>query len=130
MQEPTDSKYVNSFTGLGFSLNGVTYFNGSTVLRTDIGEGDAALLCTTDRVGCCRASGNVAAAGQFYFPNDTQVSIAADSTFRSYYRNRGARLIRLNRRPNGDVVTGEFRCEIPDASGTLVNFFVNIGVYI
>ena len=31
---------------LGFYLNGFAYPNGSTVLRTDIGEGDAALLCT------------------------------------------------------------------------------------
>ena len=100
------------------------YPDGSTVLRTDIGEGDAALFCTTDRVGCCTAGGR---AGQFYFPDGTQVPTQGD-TSSTYYRNRGVGFIRLNRRPIGDE-TGEFRCEIPDASGTIVNLFINIGMY-
>ena len=49
--------------GLGFVLDGVSYLNGSTVLRTDIREDDAALQCTTDRADCCRAGINVPAAG-------------------------------------------------------------------
>ena len=57
---------------LGFVLNGVNYTNGSTVLRTDIGEGDAALQCTTDRDGCCSGYER---AGDFYFPNGEQVPI-------------------------------------------------------
>ena len=40
-------------SALGFVLNGVNYSNGSTVLRTDIGVGDAALQCTTDSTTCC-----------------------------------------------------------------------------
>ena len=111
---------------LGFVLNEVTYTNGSTVLRTDIGEGDAGLQCTTDRVDCCtRADGT--AAGHFYFPNSIQVPILGDDpSIRTYYRNRGTRFIRLNRRP-GATQLGQFRCEIPDASGTPVNLFINIG---
>ena len=109
--------------GLGFVLNGVTYSNGSTVLRTDIGEGAAALHCTTDRDGCCRTE----RAGEFYFPNGTWVPVlGADPSIRTYYRSRGSRFIRLNRRDNA-METGQFRCEIPDASGILVNLFINIG---
>ena len=94
------------------------------MLRDDIGEGDAALQCTTDRAGCCNGTGR---AGEFYFPDGTIVPISGgiDLT-RTYYRNRGSGVIRLNRRPNG-TITGWFRCEIPDASGTLVNLFINIG---
>ena len=113
---------------IGFVLHGVTYPSGSTVLRTDIGEGaDDALQCTTDRAGCCRGMDGEKA-GEFYFPDGTQVPIlGADPSIRTYYRDRASGFIRLNRRNNG-METGEFRCEIPDASGTTVNLFINIGV--
>ena len=111
---------------LGFVLNGVSYFNGSTVLRTDIGEGAAALQCTTDRAGCCSGSGR---AGEFYFPDDTRVPILGpDPSIRTYYKDRDNGFIRLNR-INNSMETGQFRCEIPDASGTTVNLFINIGVF-
>ena len=112
-------------TALGFVLDGVTYPSGSTVLRTDIGEGDAALQCTTDRVGCC--SIGTARAGHFYFPNGEQVPTSGNDPSRTYYRNRGDGFIRLNRRSNG-VILGQFRCEIPDASGRLVDLFINVGM--
>ena len=109
--------------GLGFVLNGVSYPNGSTVLRTDIGEGAAALRCTTDRADCC----SIIRAGEFYFPNGTMVPVlGADPSIRTYYRSRGYGFIRLNRRDNA-METGQFHCEIPDASGTLVNLFISIG---
>ena len=112
---------------LGFVLNGVTYSNGSTVLRTDIGEGDAALQCTTDRAGCCRPIDGTAA-GEFYFPSGAQVpTLGTDPSIRTYYRNRRIGFIRLNRRSVA-TETGPFRCEIPDASGITVNLLINIGV--
>ena len=112
---------------LGFVLNGVNYTNGSTVLRTDIGEGEAALRCTTDRVGCCTGDGK---AGEFYFPNGTLVPILGADPIphsRTYYRNRGTGFIRLNRRQIS-TETGQFRCEIPDAIRTNVTLFINIGM--
>ena len=111
---------------LGFVLNGVTYPNGSIVLRTDIGEGDAALNCTTDRVGCCRPSDG--RAGDFYFPNGDQVLNMRNSQS-GYYRNRDTLVVRLHRRSVA-TETGQFRCEIPDASGTNVTLFINIGMFI
>ena len=115
---------------LGFVLNGLNYPNGSTVLRTDIGEGDAAaLLCITDRADCCRRSDGAVAAGEFYFPDCSKVPLSDNDMSRTYYRNRGTGFIRLNRRSNG-VITGQFRCEIPDASGTNVTLFINIGKHL
>ena len=109
--------------GLGFVLNSVNYPNGSTVLRDDIEEGDDALLCTTDKEGCCSGAGK---AGEFYFPDGTLVLRSDNDPTRTYYRSRIPGAIRLNRRHNG-TITGWFRCEMPDASGTLVNLSINIG---
>ena len=96
------------------------------MLRTDIGEGAAALQCTTDRAGCCRGSDGERA-GELYFPDGSQVPILGpDRSIRTYYRSRGSRFVSLNRINNG-MKTGEFRCEIPDASGTTVTLFINIG---
>ena len=111
---------------LGFYLNGFTYPSGATVLRTDIGEGGDALQCTTDSITCCSNAGGEMRAGEFYFPNGDIVMVPGLIT-NGYYRSRGTRHIRLNRQSAG-TITGQFRCEIPDASGTMVNLFINIGM--
>ena len=108
---------MSSFSAgtLGFHLNGVVYPNGSTVLRTDIGEGDAALQCTTDSTTCCSNMNGEVHGGEFYFPNGSAVPIMGAATG-GYYRNRSSQLIFLNSQKSG-VITGQFRCEIPDACG-------------
>ena len=110
-------------TTVDFSLNGITYPNGSTVLRGDIGEGDNALLCTTDREDCC--NNFLYRAGQFYFPDGSQVPVQGDASS-GYYRNRGIQLIRLNRQSNG-ILTGQFRCEIPSSIDVNTVLYINIG---
>ena len=110
---------------LGFYLRGTAYPNGSIVLRTDIGEGDVALQCTTDSTTCCTNMNGGVRAGEFYFPNGDTVMVLGAIT-NGYYRTRGTSHIGLNRRSAG-TVTGQFRCEIPNASGTTVNFIINIG---
>ena len=113
-------------TAVGFSLNGIIYPNGSTVLRDDIGEGENALLCTTDRDDCC--DGFFSRAGEFYFPNGSKVPIQEDVGSSGYYRNRGIQLIRLNRQSNG-ILTGQFRCEIPSSIDANSVLYINIGTY-
>ena len=110
---------------LGFYLNGVHYPDGSTVLRTDIGEGDDALQCTTDRVACCDLPNR---AGQFYFPNDDQVPTLGGVGTSGYYRDRDDQLIRLNRQSDNGVITGQFRCEIPSGTSTDSVLSINIGM--
>ena len=112
---------------LGFYLNGVAYLNGSTVLRTDIGEGESALQCSTDSTTCCRNNiGGETRAGEFHFPvsDDTVPNIAG--VMNGYYRDRDSQLIRLHRQPTG-TITGRFRCNIPQDSGPAVNLYINIG---
>ena len=114
-------------TTVTFSLNGITYPNGSTVLRDDIGEGDNALLCTTDKGDCCNDI--FSRAGEFYFPNGCQVPIQGDVGSSGYYRNRGIQLICLNRQSNG-VLTGQFRCEIPSSVHDNSVLYINMGAYV
>ena len=81
------SLFIVRRPGLGFVLNGLSYSNGSTVLRTDIRENDTALQCITDRVGCCgRSDGG--RAGEFYFSDGTLVPTSGNDLTRTYYRNR------------------------------------------
>ena len=113
---------------LGFYLNGVAYPNGSTVLRTDIGEDANALQCTTDSTTCCRNGiGGEIRAGDFHFPvSDATVPTMGLATD-GYYRDRDSRLIRLHRQSTG-TLTGRFRCNIPQASGPpYANLYINIG---
>ena len=113
---------------LGFYLNGAPCLNGSTELRTDIGEDDDALQCTTDSTtGCTNMNGEMRA-GEFYMPGGDMVLLKGTTT-NGYYRTRGTSHIRLNRQNTAGTITGQFRCEIPLANGTMGNLFINIGKY-
>ena len=109
--------------GIQLTVNGVTstYANNSIVTRTDIGTGDAALLCTTTYTLCC-SSGNPGT--HWYFPNGSQI---VNDGGLPYYRTRSTnpRAVRLNRNPQG-TTTGIFHCDILDASGVLQSIYVGI----
>ena len=116
--------------GIQLAVNGVTstYANNSIVTRTDIGTGDAALLCTTTYSPCC-SSGNPDT--QWYFPNG---SLIVNSFDLPYYRTRNnpdfggrtvPRSVLLHRNPQG-TTTGIFRCDIFDDSGVLQSIYVGI----
>ena len=97
------------------------------MLKTDIGEGESALQCTTDSTTCCRNNINgEIRAGEFHFPvSDDPVPPMGDATD-GYYRNRDSQLIHLHRQPTG-TITGQFRCNIPQASGPPADLYINIG---
>ena len=103
-----------------FELNGQRYFNNSEISISDVGEGERALLCKTDKENCCGAVPN--RFGEFYYPNGVQVPIGRVG--QTFYRNRGEQLIRLNRRSVSLSPTGKYHCEIPDASGVVQSIFV------
>ena len=113
---------------LGFYLNGVAYPDGSTVLRTDIGEGDNALQCTTDSTTCCTNNLPEMRAGEFHFPVSDAYVPPIGEAMNGYYRDRRSQHIRLHRQPTG-TITGRFRCTIPQANGPQVDLFINIGEY-
>ena len=94
-------------------------------MRSDIGEGDDALRCTTDRDGCCGLPNR---AGDFFFPNNDQVPTLGNVGRSGYYRDRGDQLIRLNRQSENGVITGQFRCDIPSGTSTNSMLFINVGM--
>ncbi len=104
-----------------FMLRGITYTDGDTVMITDIGEGDDALLCVTDNTECCRPPDD----GEFFYPDGTAVGF---STSNSLYRNREEQSIRLNRRNDATSPLGKYRCTIPDTSGVTRSIIINIGM--
>ena len=87
-----------------------------------IGENDAALLCHTDKPGCCRANRT----GEWYFPNGTKVGRFQDE----FYRDRETQVVRLNRHKGSftEFERGLFQCEIPDSSNMTQTVYVHIGI--
>ena len=97
------------------------YPSNSVVNITDIETGNAALICTTTRFGCClRSDGS-----NWFFPDGSTVQ-RTDTT---YYRTRtvsnvGGGTVRLHRNP-GATLTGVFHCDIP-VGGGLQSIYVGI----
>ena len=88
----------------------------------NIGEGDDALLCKTDKQDCCGTQPN--RFGEFYYPHGVRVPI--NSAGQGFYRNRGEQLIRLNRRDDTSSPTGRYYCELPDADGVNQKIYITI----
>jgi len=96
------------------------------VTLEDIGEGDNALLCMTEQIGCCRSpyTGYLGPAiGNWFFPNGTGVP----NLFMmwDFYRNRSKMKLHMHRRRGGK--NGIYHCEIPDTAGVYQTIY--IGVY-
>ena len=101
------------------------YANNSNIHITDIGEGDCgALFCYTDLTECCRDSDTPGALGQWYYPNGSAVGVISDRL--DFYVDRGPSVVRLNRRNDAISTTGQFCCEILDATTTNIRICVNI----
>ena len=116
-------------TGIGLTLNNVSYTNNSVVTITDIGTDSAALRCTTTYLPCCYSGPPPGT--HWYFPNGSRVD-RFDTL--PYYRSRidGSYLLTsepgtvlLHRSPEG-TTTGVFRCEILDAIGAFQSIYVGI----
>ena len=99
--------------GVHIELNRRILEDNDLVNITDIGENDAAVLCRTDRLGCCKRDHG--GDGEWYFPNNERVGTIGRNG--SFYRNRDQGVVRLNRRYNAMMPTGLFCCEIPDTNG-------------
>ena len=119
------------FPGAGdvcVSLRNTTYHNNSLVTLDDIGEGDnGALLCRTNQTACCQApytgeSGS--GIRNWYFPSGPKV-VGFVGLSTSFYRNRGQKVVRLNRKRGGE--DGIYRCVIPDSMNVPQTIY--IGVY-
>ena len=91
---------------------GVTYANNIAIPISEVGEGDNAVLCKTDLTTCCRET----LQGHWRYPNGTQVN--KRSSNHGIYRDRGAKVVRLNRRNSATAPTGQYCCEVPTMANT------------
>ena len=103
--------------------HGQTYLNNSIVAINDIGEGDSALLCVTDKHDCCKPP-NGLLQGEFYFPNNSMVRNEASGD--PLYINRGPQVVRFNKRSNAHPPAGIYRCDVPESTGLTISIYINI----
>ena len=123
--------HTTSSIGVYFSSRSSYVNENSNILLTDVGEGDCgALLCYTDLTECCSDSdtpvSGIGALGQWRYPNGSAVGVMSDG--QDFYVDRGPSVVRLNRRYNATSTTGQFCCEVPDATSTPIRSCVNIVV--
>ena len=110
------------------TLGGLHIPTGSNILIGEVGEGDdGALLCITDLTMCCRSddTGGGSSLGEWRYPDGSFVPISDSG--QSFYRDRGTGIVRLNQRNATMSPTGQFCCEVPDATFTNVITCINIG---
>ena len=107
--------------GVTLSLRGYAVPNNSYVNAADIDNtDDGALLCCTDKPGCCGNDSN--REGQWYFPNGMRVR----HENQGFRRDRSDGVVRLKQ--NGmSTDRGLFYCEVPDANDENQTVYVYIG---
>ena len=98
-----------------------------SVMMTEIGTDQNALLCKTNNESCCNLTNN--RAGEFFYPNNVEIRIKKESP--ELYRDRGEQVVRLNRRPDleGDELPRSLRwycCEVPDACEVQQRICINL----
>ena len=101
--------------------------SAGTLLITDIGEGHNALFCFTDLIQCCYDTDTPSgtdALGNWLFPNGS--AVGAENQGGDFYVDRGPGMVRLNRRNDVTSPTGQFCCEVPDATSINTRICVNI----
>ena len=108
-----------------FVLGSITYPNNTAVILEHIGEENkSSLLCTTAYTPCCQINKQ----GRFYYPNGEPVLPLSQATRQSFYLAHNNGSVSLRRQPGETLPPlGKYRCEIPDARGTLQNLFITIG---
>ncbi len=94
--------------------------NHALVTPSDIGETNNALLCLTPFPGCCDSSN-----GNWFSPSGSTVQ-GSLATF-PLYSDRGASVVRLNRRRADGITSGVYHCELLTAVGVSVS--LHVGLY-
>ena len=94
------------------------------VSLTDIGEGNDALFCLTDKLDCCVEVDGVSA-GEWYLPGQTD---PVNGGLEDFTRSRRSSAVLLNRRSSAVGPTGLYRCVVPDRSGVDRELYIGVGL--
>lgn len=109
-------------------MNGGVIGNNTMVSITTVGENENdALLCFTDLfqfTDYSTVNDSFNDTGTWYFPNSSAVATSGDM-----YITRDQGVVRLHRRNNITMPTGQFHCEILDANKTNQKLFVQMTYY-
>ena len=118
---------INMHPGVYLSLNGVFLTNNSDILITDIGTSSEPLVCTTDRMPCCRTP---TAIGEWNFPDGEGLVPTLGGATKFYTNRSESGEVNLFRR-SGDVMApvGTFCCEVLDAADVYQTVCANIGEF-
>ncbi len=99
----------------------------------DIGEGNDALLCHTNRTDCCRDDKDrmTRRAGEWYFPNQTPLK-NRDYNIKAnlvsyFFRDREYQVVRLNR-INSPPDYGKYFCKVQNTENIEQTIHSNIGM--
>ncbi len=108
--------------------------NNSQVAIDTIGETtETALTCRTNSTICCTGQDNPNIAnglGNWLFPNETAVTRSLDITDSDtdlLYSDGDTGALRLHRRGSVSGPTGSYCCVIPDSTGVIQAFCVQLG---
>ena len=96
---------------------------------SEIGEREDALHCITDLRECCKNSQTLyeGALGNWFYPNDSAVgTLQRFTSDQGFYKNRDRSVVLLHRKGNITVPTGQFCCDIPDATNETVKICINV----
>ena len=118
----TSTTAPNILSVVYFELSGNVYLNNSAVSLQEVGEGDNALICKTNKQDCCGTPPN--RFGEFYYPSGDMVPIRNRQD--KFYRQRGDSEIYLNRRADTLSPTGTYSCVIPDAAGIIQTLYIDL----
>ena len=89
----------------------------------DIGEGETALLCSTDREDCCTDEPSIA--GKWFLPNGTKVSSTTDT--QSLHITFGNQTVGLNVTNSPELPIGIYHCEMMDREN--ITHYLYAGIY-
>ena len=103
----------------------MTYANNTAINITDIGVADSeAVLCRTDLTSCCTYIRTGHLAGDWIYPNGTEVRNRRSSD--DIFRTRGDMVVRLHRMDNVTSPTGQYCCEVPTMANPSSNRIICI----
>lgn len=111
-------------------LNGNEIENGSALSIELIGEDDRALICKTEKEGCCGYGNRF---GEWYHLGENKAAVPRNDSGESLYRDQKAGgKVRLHKRDNGRIDTGKYCCVVPDSDdncGIDQTLCINLGKY-
>ena len=104
--------------------------SNSTLITVDtIGEGNRALICSTDRQDCCLNESSIDS--NWFLPNGSKIHLKNTLTSTSSYIVRGNQTVGLNRVENGtslsELPMGIYHCEMMDKNN--INHHLYVGIY-